>query len=430
MGTPGAEAVEWQVQVQLLTQSLEEERRLRRQAEDAAAAAAADATRLQRARDELATALLAAERRAAEAEEDQLRAESTAAALQQALREQQQAAEGADRQASVAAASVPPPSDAPQQSTLKQVPSLHQDSHSMAADLDILLTELDQERQRSEELVRTLEAAEREAVLATEKFFKAQQRIKQLESGGKRGLFGGKKAPALAAAALDPSEAGSATNLATAGGGEEAAAVQQLQQRIAALKASRDKLIGAFDAQAAEIERLSGDNAALAEATAQLRDVAAKWEAQAQDSLSQNERLKDLLEESATWSLPPAAPKPVTTPQASASSRSSAETAAHTAGAAAVPGPDGEGGLAATAAAGGDAAALVELCQRFERELLLEKAKSAQLDLQVRALCMELTRAAQSSSQMQAALLPMLGGIEARLVQVLGVRPRQAALQA
>lgn len=42
---------------------------------------------------------------------------------------------------------------------------------------------------------------------------------------------------------------------------------------------------------------------------------------------------------------------------------------------------------------------------------------------------MELTRAAQTSSQMQAALLPMLGGIEARLVQVLGVRPRAAALQ-
>lgn len=31
---------------------------------------------------------------------------------------------------------------------------------------------------------------------------------------------------------------------------------------------------------------------------------------------------------------------------------------------------------------------------------------------------MELTRAAQSSGQMQAALAPMLGGIEARLVQV------------
>ena len=41
---------------------------------------------------------------------------------------------------------------------------------------------------------------------------------------------------------------------------------------------------------------------------------------------------------------------------------------------------------------------------------------------------MELTRAAQSSSQMQAALLPMLGGIEARLVQVLGLKARPAAL--
>jgi len=41
---------------------------------------------------------------------------------------------------------------------------------------------------------------------------------------------------------------------------------------------------------------------------------------------------------------------------------------------------------------------------------------------------MELTRAAQSSSQMQAALVPMLGGIEARLVQVLGMRPRPGVL--
>lgn len=41
---------------------------------------------------------------------------------------------------------------------------------------------------------------------------------------------------------------------------------------------------------------------------------------------------------------------------------------------------------------------------------------------------MELTRAAQSSSQMQAAVLPMLGGVEARLVQVLGLKARPAAL--
>lgn len=41
---------------------------------------------------------------------------------------------------------------------------------------------------------------------------------------------------------------------------------------------------------------------------------------------------------------------------------------------------------------------------------------------------MELTRAAQSSSQMQAALLPMLGGVESRLVQVLGLKARSAAV--
>lgn len=40
---------------------------------------------------------------------------------------------------------------------------------------------------------------------------------------------------------------------------------------------------------------------------------------------------------------------------------------------------------------------------------------------------MELTRASQSSSQMQAALLPMLGGVEARLVQVLGLKARATA---
>jgi hypothetical protein len=40
---------------------------------------------------------------------------------------------------------------------------------------------------------------------------------------------------------------------------------------------------------------------------------------------------------------------------------------------------------------------------------------------------MELTRAAQASGAMQAALVPMLAGVEARLVQVLGLRARGAA---
>lgn len=119
-----------------------------------------------------------------------------------------------------------------------------------AADAEVLLAALDQERRRSEELTRTLEAAEHEAVSATERLLKAQAKIEALKAKAK-----GRKPPAgasLAAVAADVAA-------------EEEEAMEALQQRIAALKASRDKLIGAFDAQAAEVERLSTDNAALAE---------------------------------------------------------------------------------------------------------------------------------------------------------------------
>jgi hypothetical protein len=245
MGTSN-ESSQLQTQLLQLKEQLAEEQLLRRQAEEAVEQAAANCSRLQKARDELAAALLAAERRAAEAEEEQLRAEATAAALEQALREQQLAAEAAGPAAPLSPSSEPPE------------PGARQGDSAMTADLEILLAELDQERQRSEELVRTLEAAEREAVAATEKLLRAQQRIKQLESGGKRGLFGGVRKSG-SAAALAPDAGGPADG----GGGEEGAAA--LQQRIAALKASRDKLIAAFDAQAAEVERLSGDNAALAQ---------------------------------------------------------------------------------------------------------------------------------------------------------------------
>ena len=275
MGGGGAadEPTQLQVQLERLRQQLAEEQLLRRQAEEAVEVVAADRSRLQKARDELATALLACERRAAEAEEEQLRAEAQAAALEAALREQQQAAEASAAAAAAAGPLSPATAErlgssagvaAAASRSLRHTQSSKSDS-GLAADLDILLAELDQERQRSEELVRTLEAAEREAVSATEKLLKAQQRIKQLGSGGKgRGLFGGMKKSA-SSASLPPGGAGGAAGAAAGGEAEAEETAAVLQQRIVALKASRDKLIGAFDAQAAEIERLSGDNAALAE---------------------------------------------------------------------------------------------------------------------------------------------------------------------
>ena len=136
----------------------------------------------------------------------------------------------------------------------------------------------------------------------------------------------------------------------------------------------------------------------LLQSLVQLREVAANWEAQAQDSLAQNERLKDLLEESATWSIPALGLNGSSSGAAAADggkSRVAGAAAGAPSGpadqatAAASRGVSGEAGAAAGAAAAGGnesvaTAGLTELCQRFERELLLEKAKSAQLDLQVR----------------------------------------------
>ena len=133
----------------------------------------------------------------------------------------------------------------------------------------------------------------------------------------------------------------------------------------------------------------------LAQSLSQLRDVAAKWEAQAQAGLAQNERLKDLLEESAAWPLPGAgagtAPQPPAgSPQQAgqagdgSSEPSSGKDGAADAAGEAAGGEEGSGEAAAAAAAGGDVQRLAALCARFERELLEERARAARLDLQVR----------------------------------------------
>ena len=283
---PADEMAQLQTQVQRLREQLQEEQLLRRQAEEAVEAVAADRNRLQvcgvmrgtsaavsclpgsvlhlsrrrhssqlraedtcrcssppprpaqRARDELAAALLAAERRAQEAEEE-------AAALHRQL-------QAAGAPATASGESTPPrPSSAQQQQAQQQQdtsPGSAARAAEEAADAEVLLAALDEERRRSEELARLLEAAEREAVAATERLLKAQARIEALRAKAR----GRKPPPGTAAAA----EAGEEEEL------------EALQARIAALKAARDKLIAAFDAQAAEVERLSGDNAALAEVRA------------------------------------------------------------------------------------------------------------------------------------------------------------------
>lgn len=66
---------------------------------------------------------------------------------------------------------------------------------------------------------------------------------------------------------------------------------------------------------------------------------------------------------------------------------------------------------------------LTAQCQRLQAELLAQKAKGAELEVQVRALCLELTRMGAVSAQVQQGVMPVLGGIEGRLAQVLGLKP-------
>jgi hypothetical protein len=159
------------------------------------------------------------------------------------------------------------------------------------------------------------------------------------------------------------------------------AALQRLQRQVAALKASREKLLEQVDAQFAEMERLGNENAALAAVRRALtharacahtpagpptpaphthatpsnrfswlsisgparpwqrgvvlertrggracrrrlvvfqglddaREAISAWESQAQEGLAQSARLKDLLEESATWSISKVGPGAVPT---------------------------------------------------------------------------------------------------------------------
>lgn len=133
------------------------------------------------------------------------------------------------------------------------------------------------------------------------------------------------------------------------------------------------------------------------QALVELRSVSDRWEAQAQQGLAQSEQLKDLLEESATWG----ADRPAAAPAEG-------------------------GGAAGTAPAAPAADAAAEECRRLEGALLAESARAASLELQVRALCMELTRAGAAALSAQHAVLPLLSGVESRLAQVLGMKPVKA----
>ncbi|KIY93085.1 hypothetical protein MNEG_14877 [Monoraphidium neglectum] len=150
--------------------------------------------------------------------------------------------------------------------------------------------------------------------------------------------------------------------------------------KVVALKKSRDRLLAQLDRQSAEGEQAALEVKLLGEQLAEARDQAARWEAQAQDGLSTISRLKDCLEDGAAWG--------------------------------------GEGGT--TAEEGGGPPQADESAEaraaRLQGEVVSGQARAAALDLRSRALAAEVLRAHAARAALGRALVPLLSGVEARLL--------------
>jgi small-conductance mechanosensitive channel len=146
----------------------------------------------------------------------------------------------------LASAAVPHPAAGPSQppTPAKAKVALEEGAtvESLHRDLEILLNELDHERDDRIALEETLEAARAEAEKAAQELVMARKQL----ADWKRAAKGKGKAPKGQTEDDDTPE-------------------DQLRERIVALKVSRDKLIAALDEQSAESERLALENSALAD---------------------------------------------------------------------------------------------------------------------------------------------------------------------
>lgn len=158
---------------------------------------------------------------------------------------------------------------------------------------------------------------------------------------------------------------------------------QRLRSQVTSLKASRDKLLSEVDSQSREIERLLTENSTLEQSLSQSRDSAADWEKQAQESLQVMNQLKGMLEESASW-------------QSQAPSQNDVSNSGE---------PQNDTAL--------------------QTEVLQGKARAAGLEVQVKALCLELASARQYAGALSQSTASNLGTIGSRLAQLLGGTAQQ-----
>lgn len=199
------------------------------------------------------------------------------------------------------------------------------------------------------------------------------------------------------------------------------AEIAELKDQIKQLSFGRDKLTKELDLQVEETDRLTIENAALTQAMLNARKMCMAWEGQTNNSLIQIDRLKDLLEESAQWRSPSQKLSSLEEEAGSAGkgTKGNEKEGGH------AQSSSGEGGEAAGTASAGvggstpltrDTASLLE---NLEAQLMEERSKAAQLEVCLRAVAAEVTRASTITSDLQNSTLPLLAGMEARLNQLL-----------
>mmetsp|Transcript_2503 Transcript_2503/g.6433 ORF Transcript_2503/g.6433 Transcript_2503/m.6433 type:complete len:556 (-) Transcript_2503:205-1872(-) len=435
----------------ILESELADERKQRQSIEEAKALLEAERSRQVKAKDDLAAALRVAQRKAAEAEEEQLRAEEEAAAMRAELKALHASGMHAGMDSAMPSSNSSPgaPPDWHEQleyernraatimnslhAAKAEVASLTQqlnahnahaaahsyqaaeasqlqtevgqlrqqlaESHSKAQALEVQLSStqaqvaaLQQQCQQQQEQLQSQAAASHQPSHSEQQSAHGEQQHQGMHAlepptshghhhvsgGGSMGGAAGKPPP-------HPhhrrqSTSGSASELT----GDTETQLQKLQEQVSKLKASRDKLLAQIDKQWEEMDKLAAENKAAGDELDAVRWLSAGWEAQAQDGLAQAERLKEMLEEAAGWSAGQAAAGP----QAAMNGYVAAVN-----------------GTAPTP-------------QQLEAALLMEKARTAELELQLRALAAELLRSQQASMAIGKAVLPVLSGVEYRLSEM------------
>eukprot|EP00873_Tetraselmis_striata_P003140 jgi/Tetstr1/423404/TSEL_014085.t1 len=353
----------------------------RRRAEEAAAKANSERSRLQRQRDEAQSQLRLAVKRAEEAEEEQCRTEEEAAQCRSELAALREGSPAARPGGGFDEAELRRELDSERSHVASLMAALRQAKAEAAEATETAAKaagsgayDSDSQREELDDRSRALESREAQLAAAEVSLQERERTLQQAEAAlAQRQASASAEAEATAAKHRPEGKPPGSTPLPD----ESATAqrVQALESTVARLKLVRDKLLQEMDEQSAIAEALYAENTALAEGLSQQRMLSANWELQAQDGMLKAEQLKGMLEESASWQMQG---------QGAAGEESSPESR------------------------------IVEL----EGKLLAEQAKVADLDLQVRALTAELTKACQHTGELGRSMLPVLTAIESRVEQL------------